>query len=111
MPVFWKTDPAVFFNDQGRQEELVRFYIIVGYTVVADLRVSHDYHLAGIGWVAQDLLVDGQGGVEYNFTIGIDQSAETPSSKYSPILKYQSRVNGFFDHFSNLAGLIVPGLK
>ena len=55
--------------------------------VVADLRVGHAHDLSAIGWIGDDLLVSGHGGVETNFPGGGSGGSEGGSMEIATVFE------------------------
>src|SRR5262245_13393735 len=57
--------------------------------IVTDVRTGHRNDLPLIGWIGQNLLVSGHGGVEYDFANCLAFVAERASFKYLPVSQGQ----------------------
>ena len=59
-------------DDLTFDERLERFVVSFVRAIIADLRVSQDHDLAGIGRIGEDFLISGNGGIEDDFTRPLD---------------------------------------
>src|SRR3989337_4059120 len=62
--------------DQAFYFYIVRFYILVLYTVVTNMNGVHDQYLAIITWICKYFLVSGHSGVKTNFSCSSTNGAK-----------------------------------
>ena len=60
-------------------------------TIVANEGIGHDHALPRVGWVGQDLLVPGHGGVKHHLTDPVGGAADAGAGKYASVGQDQSR--------------------
>src|ERR1700730_16327221 len=68
---------------------LQRFVVFDVGSVIADLRVSQNYDLAGIGRIGENLLVSGHSGIENDLARSLSGRTKTPAFEDASVLQGQ----------------------
>src|SRR5690349_18721908 len=55
--------------------------------IVADLRIGEDNDLAAVGWIGENFLVPGDGGIENHLTAAFDRRTKTDSLEDRTVLQ------------------------
>ena len=74
-------------DDEALDVRAAGLVVLVVGAVVPDLRVREDDDLAGIGWVGEDFLVAGEGGIEDDLSGPFDRRTKAPALEDRPVFQ------------------------
>src|SRR2546428_7718553 len=74
-------------NYETFNERLAGLAIVLVGAVISDLRVCENDDLTGIGWVSEDFLVTGNGGIENYFTVAFRGRTKASALEDCPVFQ------------------------